>query len=523
MEFDYIVVGAGSAGAVVAGRLAEQAAVKVLLIEAGGQGKDLAVRVPAAFGKQFTTELDWNYTTEPEPHLDGRRLYHPRGKMLGGCSGQNAMIYIRGNRSDYDGWADAGAKGWSYDEVLPHFKRSERNSRGADAFHGADGPMYIEDPRHLSPFSEHLLDGMLASGFPSNDDFNGAEQVGVGAYQLTQRRGRRWTTADGFLRSGASNLTIWTNATARRVEIQHGRAVGVEVERNGVRETVHASAEVILSAGAFGSPHLLMLSGIGPAEHLREYGIDVVVDNEHVGSHLMDHPMYLVNFETSAKGTLFEADKPAQLLKYLARRRGMLTSNVGEMGGFFHTGVSNDPAPDMQFVAAPGFFWNHGLITHDRPAYALGLSLVGPVSEGTVRLTSANPNDRAAVQFNYLAERQDMDAMIVAIETARGVAASGSLGCLTGQELHPGASYSDRAAIEAEIRRNVQHTYHPACTARIGSERDGVVSATLEVHGVAGLRVADASVFPRITHGNTHAPALLVGEMAAASIHGSAS
>lgn len=516
MDYDYIVVGAGSAGAVIAGRLSEQPDANVLLVEAGGKGRHLNIQVPAAFAKQFTTRHDWNYRTEPEPHLDGREIYHPRGRMLGGSSGQNAMIYIRGHRSDYDAWADRGAKGWSYDEVLPYFKKAETNSRGADRFHGGTGPLYVEDPRSPNSLSRAIVDAMTATGIPRNDDFNGAEQVGTGLYQLTQRRGSRWTTADGYLTPARKrpNLTVWTDSTVHRVQIAEGRASGVVVERDGQVQTVRAGSEVILSTGAFASPQLLMLSGVGPADHLRQHGIDVAVDNPNVGDHLMDHPMYMVNYETSAKGTLAEAEKPWQLANYLLRRRGLLTSNIGEAGAFFHT-RSGDDAPYMQFIAAPGYFWNHGFETHPRPAFAIGCSMVGAQSTGQVRLRSADPTDKAAITFNYFAEPDDMDAMVTGIERAREVAAAAPLKDLVGAELHPGPAAQTRADIEAEIRRNVEHTYHPSCTTRIGSETDGVVDENLRVHGIAGLRVADASVFPRIPHGNTHAPTVMVGEKAA--------
>lgn len=516
MTFDYIVVGAGSAGAPIAARLSERPEVKVLLIEAGGQGKDLSVKIPAAFSKQFRTDLDWDYLTEPEPHLGGRKVYHPRGKMLGGSSGQNAMIYIRGNRADFDGWADAGAKGWSYDEVLPYFKRSEKNSRGADRFHGAHGPLHIQDPRSPHQLSNRIVDAMVASGIEANRDFNGARQEGAGLYQVTQRRGQRWTTADGYLRPNLSrkNLTIWTDALVHRVEIENGRAVGVRVERNGGIELARASSEVILSAGAFGSPHLLMLSGIGPAAHLQEHGITALVDNQHVGSHLMDHPMYLVNVEAKAKDTLADAEKPLQLAKFLARRRGLLTSNVGEAGAFFHT--RSDDAPDMQIIGAPGYFWDNGFATHDRPAIGVGASLVGSKSTGAVRLKSSDPSTKPAVSFNYFSERADMDAMVAGVEQIHDFLFSAQMRDLVVQEIHPGRGIvADRAKLEAEIRRTVAHTYHPSCTARIGDENEGVVDPELRVYGVEGLRVADASVFPVITHGNTHAPAVMVGEKAA--------
>ncbi|TSD99664.1 FAD-binding protein [Skermania sp. ID1734] len=520
--FDYIVVGAGSGGAVVAGRLSENSSARVLLIEAGGSGRHLNIQIPAAFSKQFKTKHDWEFYTEPEPHLNGRKIYQPRGKYLGGCSGMNAMIYIRGNRADYDGWAKAGAVGWSYDEVLPLFKRSEHNSRGANDFHGSTGPLYIEDPRSPNELSQRLVEAMAATGLPRNDDFNGSDQLGAGLYQLTQHRGQRWTTADGYVKPARKrdNFTVWTDTFVRRLQLDGDRVTGVEVERDGKREVVRADREVILAAGALNTPQLLMLSGIGPADHLREHNIAVVVDNPNVGSHLMDHPMYLVNYETTAKGTLAGAENPVQLLNYVLRRRGLLTSNIGEAGAFFHTRAGDD-APYMQFIAAPGYFWEHGFGKHAKPAFAIGCSMVGAQSTGQVRLRSADPKDKAAVTFNYFAESDDMEAMVTGIERAREVAAAGPLAEFLGDEIHPGPKVSIRAGIEEEVRRNVEHTYHPSCTARIGTDSDGVVDPELRVHGVRGLRVADASVFPTIPHGNTHAPTVMVGEKAAAMIAGS--
>jgi choline dehydrogenase-like flavoprotein len=514
--YDYIVIGAGSAGAVVAGRLSEDPATKVLLVEAGGSGRHLNIQIPAAFSKQFRTRHDWEFYTEPEPHLGGRSLYHPRGKMLGGCSGQNAMIYIRGHRSDYDGWAANGATGWSYDEVLPLFKRSERNSRGASEYHGADGPLFVQDPRSPNELSTRLVAAMVATGIPRNDDFNGADQPGAGLYQLTQHRGQRWTTADGYLRPARKrpNLTVLTDSHVLRLRIEDGRVAGIEAERGGTVEAHRAEREVVLSAGAFNTPQILMLSGIGPADHLAEHDIPVVVDNPHVGDHLMDHPMYLLNFETTAKGTLAGAESPVQLLNYLARRRGLLTSNIGEAGAFVHT-RSGDAAPYMQFIAAPGYFWNHGFAAHARPAFAIGCSMVGAASTGQVRLRSADPKDKVAITFHYFAQPEDMAAMVTAIEQAREVAAAGPLREFLGKELHPGVHALTREQLESEVRRAVEHTYHPSCTARIGTESTGVVDPELRVHGVAGLRVADASVFPRVPHGNTHAPTVMVGERAA--------
>lgn len=516
MVFDYIVVGAGSAGAVVAGRLSEDPGVKVLLIEAGGVKKPMSVKIPAAFPTQFRTELDWDYHTEPEPHLDNRSIYHPRAKYLGGCSGMNAMIYMRGSRHDYDAWAKAGATGWSYGEVLPLFKKSEANSRGESEYHGATGPLHIEDLRSPNPLSETLVEAMVSTGIPRTADFNGAEQLGAGFNQVTHRRGSRWTTADGFVTPARKrrNFTVLADAHVNRLRIEDGRVVGVEVTRAGQQEFHRADREVVVSAGAFNTPQILMLSGIGPADHLAEHGIQAVVDNPNVGSHLMDHPMYAANFETTARGTLAGAQSPVQLARFLASGRGLLTSNVAEVGAFIRT-RSGEVTPDIQMLGAPAYFWDNGFKTHDKPAYAFALSLVGSRSRGQVRLRSADPTAKPALTFNYFSDPAEMDSMVAGIERARAVAGSPMLRGLTTRELHPGGGAVGRAEIEAEIRRNVIHTYHPSCSARIGTEADGVVDAHLRVHGIAGLRVADASVFPTITHGNTHAPSVLVGEKAA--------
>lgn len=517
-EFDYIVVGSGSGGAVVAGRLAEDVGTSVLVLEAGGRSRpNLNVQIPAAFAKQFHTKLDWDYESEPEPHLDHRRIYQPRGKMLGGCSGINAMMYVRGNRADYDGWAKAGATGWSYDEVLPLFRRMETNSRGADEFHGADGPQYVEDAPDPRPGSLRLVEAMVETGMPRNPDFNGAEQVGTGMFQRFTRRGQRWTTWDGYLapRRKQANLTITPHALVHRVLIERGRAVGVVAEVGGRRTTFRARREVILSAGAYNTPQLLMLSGIGPADHLREHGITTLVDNPHVGSHLMDHPFMMMNWVTTDQDNLAFAEKPVELLKYLTRRKGMLTSNIGESGSFFETSVE-DIAPQMEMITAPVYFFQHGAATFDGTAVAVGLSLVGAYSEGWVRLRSADPAAAPRICNNYFADPRDMQSMIDGIERAREVMATRTMRGSVGRELHPGPGYgSTRSDLERAVRAEVEHTYHPSCTARMGVPGEGVLDESLRVHGVDGLRVVDASAMPRVTHGNTHAPTMLIGEKAA--------
>lgn len=424
MDWDYVVVGAGSAGCVLAARLTEDPSVRVLLLEAGGEDKAREFAVPAAFSKLFKTEHDWDYTTEPEPGCADREMYWPRGKVLGGCSSINAMIYIRGARADYDGWRDAGCEGWGYDEVLPLFTRSEDNARGADAFHGTGGPMRVSDLRTPSPLVADYLSAAEGAGLERNRDFNGATQDGVGAYQVTQSKGRRESTATAFLRPALKrpNLTVRTHARATRVVVEDGRATGVEVVREGRTEVVRASREVLLAGGAVNTPALLLHSGIGPADELRALGIDVVVDSPNVGRGLQDHLCIGVSFTAGRPVTYFGADKRVgNVASYLLRRRGPFSSNVAEAGGFLRTDPSL-PAPDLQLLFAPAMFVEHGQAEAPGHGFTVGAYLLTPQSRGSITLRSSDPLAKPVVKAGYLTESADLDVLAEAVRRCLDIA-----------------------------------------------------------------------------------------------------
>jgi choline dehydrogenase len=515
---DYIVIGAGSAGCAVAARLSEDPDASVLLVEAGGSNRKLEVRAPLAFSKQFHSKLDWDYWTEPEPNLHGRRIFSPRGKMLGGSSSMNAMIYIRGNRLDYDGWAEGGATGWSYDEVLPLFKRAENNEQLHDEFHARGGPLNVTRIRDVDPVCDALVDGAASLGIPRNEDFNGSRQDGVGQFQVNHRRGMRFSAAEAYLKPARrrSNLTIETNTLVTRVIVENGLAVGVELtDAKGRTDRVHAGSEVILAAGAFNTPALLQHSGIGPADFLRGVGVEPVADLPAVGENLMEHPIVYVNYELADGHVgMFDAEEPKYAAKWLLLRRGKLASNFAECGAHIRTDPSM-PSPNFQILFGGGFFFAHGLVPWDAPAGVMATSFIAPRSRGMVRIRSADAARKPAVTYNMLSEQSEMDEMVDAVERAREIAASGPARAVLGTEITPGPQIRTREEIADWIRASCQHTYHPACTARIGSPEDGVVDAELRVHGIERLRIADCSVMPTVTRGNTHAPAVMIGERCA--------
>ncbi|HET7416386.1 MAG TPA: GMC family oxidoreductase N-terminal domain-containing protein [Solirubrobacterales bacterium] len=515
--YDYVVVGAGSAGCVLANRLSEDPSVRVLLIEAGGKDRHPNIKIPAAFAKQFKTRLDWDLATEPEPHCDNRSIYIPRGKGLGGSSSMNAMLYVRGNPLDYDGWAAAGTEGWSWREVLPYFLRAEDNQRGRSEYHATGGPLRVEDERSPRPLTGRFLAACAEAGIPRIDDYNGPEQDGAALAQVTQRNGRRWSTADAYLRPALKrpNLEVVTGALVTGLEIEQGTARGVRyTRRRGGPQLARAEREVILSAGAIGSPQLLLLSGVGPPDQLRDLGLPVVHEALAVGANLQDHPYVSCVWDIPSGGSLADAEKPKALLEYLLRRSGPLTSTVAEAFAFVRSRAGL-PAPDLQFHFGPAYFVDNGFEEYDGHAITTGPVLVKPRSRGWVRLRSADPSAKPRIFTNSLAEPEDVEALQAGVRLAREIATEKPLAEVLGRELFPGPEVDTDDAVVADIRRRVELLYHPVGTCRMGTGPDAVVAPDLRVHGIDRLRVADASVMPIIPSGNTNAPTIMIAEKAA--------
>lgn len=521
-RFDYVIVGGGSAGCVLAGRLTEDPKITVCLIETGGRDQSQVVQCPIGTVAMLPTKLNnWAFETVPQLGLNGRRGYQPRGKVLGGSSSINAMIYIRGHRADYDQWAALGNAGWSYDDILPFFRKAERNEQFIDQFHGGNGPLNVAANRTGSRFPDIFIKAATECGYKRTPDFNGEDQEGVGLYQLTQKNGERFSAAKGYLTPNLSrpNLTVLTKALATKIRFEGKRAVGVDITVDGTAKSLTANQEVIVSAGAFGSPQLLQLSGIGDAESLKKLGIAVLHHLPGVGQNLQDHIDYV--FGVTSKATdLFGVSLGGLpglvkgFMNYRSKGTGPLTSNFAEAGGFIKSEPS-EPIPDLQWHFVTAIVDDHARKFHLSHGYSLHVCLLRPKSRGSVLIKSNNPKDAPLIDPNFYGERDDVDRMIKGFKLTRAVLDSAAFKPFKVKELYT-ANIKTDAEIEQSIRDKSDTVYHPVGTCKMGSSDDplAVVDATLKVHGLDGLRVIDASIMPTLVGGNTNAPTIMIAERA---------
>ena len=526
--FDYIVTGAGSAGAAVAARLSESSKHRVLLLEAGGKDSNPWIHIPLGFARTFIDPtVNWKFESAPQPQLGNRRLYLPRGKTLGGSSSINGMVYIRGNHADYDEWRQRGAEGWDWDSVLPFFKKAENQERGADEFHGTGGPLNVSDHPKQFELADAVLSAAGQAGIPRNPDFNGKIQEGCGYYQTTTSNKRRWSTAKAYLdpARGRQNFEIRTGAHATKVLIENDRAVGIEYNTAVGRKVVRARREIVVSGGAYGSPQLLLLSGLGPAEHLQAMGVPVVRDMPGVGSNLHDHFNTYLSWKCTKPITLNDLENswPRKILaaaQYGLTRSGPMASN-GIHAGLFTRSDPRLERPDLQINLLE---WStlertkDRVVPHPFSGFTLSPVHLRPDGRGTVRLGSPDPLAPPEILFDFLRTEYDMQALVAGIKLTRKIAAQPALKPYIVEELAPGIALSSDKDLEAFVRETGVSNHHPSSSCMMGSGPNTVVDSRLRVHGIAGLRVADASIMPQVVAGNTNAPSIMIGEKAAAMI-----